>query len=164
LLPSVRRLLDGGGAFLHYYSDRVLAAPHADLAEAAALLEPPGPDVLDLSQGAPRFDLAPSGSTKLPADRRGWPPAQGLPELRAAVAERLLAESGLAVNPGDEVLITHGAAGAFGVVLDAFVNTNDAVVLFDPTSPLFSPALRARRARVRWVHTWAENGHTRFRL
>src|SRR5262249_56726911 len=30
-LPSVRRLTDGGAEFLHYYSDRVLAAPHADL-------------------------------------------------------------------------------------------------------------------------------------
>jgi aspartate/methionine/tyrosine aminotransferase len=163
-LPAARRLTDGGGDFLHYYSDRVLAAPHAGLREAAALLEPHGPDVIDLSLGAPRFDLVPSGSTKLPADRRGWPPPGGLPELRAAVAERLLAEQALAVRPADEVHITPGAAGAFAAVLDAFVNPGDAVVLFDPTSPLYELALRPRRARVRWLPARTEDGRLRFGL
>ena len=50
----------------------------------ADLLRAQGADIIDLSQGNPRFDLTPSGSTKLPADRRGWPPAGGLPELRVA--------------------------------------------------------------------------------
>lgn len=163
-LPAVRRLTDGGGDFLHYYSDRILAAPHAGLREAAALLEPYGPEVIDLSLGAPRLDLVPSGSTKLPADRRGWPPPWGLPELRAAVAERLLPEQALAVSPADEVLVTHGAAGAFGAALDAFVNPGDAVVLFDPTSPLYPLALRPRRARVRWVPARTEDGRLRFGL
>jgi aspartate/methionine/tyrosine aminotransferase len=163
-LPAVRRLTDGGGDFLHYYSDRVLAAPHADLAEAAALLEGYGPDVIDLSLGAPRFDLVPSGSTKLPADRRGWPPPWGVPELRVAVAENLLAERGLAADPGDEVLVTHGAAGAFSVAVDTFVNPGDRVVLFDPTSPLYPLVLRPRRARVRWVPARTEDGRVRFPL
>src|SRR5437870_10421468 len=38
-LPSVQRLLPGGGPFLHYYSDRVLAAPHAELLEAAEFFD-----------------------------------------------------------------------------------------------------------------------------
>jgi aspartate/methionine/tyrosine aminotransferase len=163
-LPAVRRLTDGGGDFLHYYSDRVLAAPHAELREAAALLERYGPEVIDLALGAPRFDLVPSASTKLPADRRGWPPPWGLPELRGAVAETLLAERALAVSPADEVLITHGAAGAFAVALDTFVNPGDRVVLFEPTSPLYPLALRPRRARVRWVPARTEEGRIRFPL
>jgi aspartate/methionine/tyrosine aminotransferase len=163
-LPSVQRLTDGGTEFLHYYSDRVLAAPHAELRDLAALLEAHGPDVIDLTPGSPRFDLMPSGGSKLPADRRGWPPPGGLPELRAAVAENILAGSGLAVSPADEVLVTHGAAGAFSTAIDAFVNPGDRVVLFDPTSPLYPLALRSRRARVRWVPTWMEEGRVRFRL
>lgn len=163
-LPGVQRLTDGGGAYLRYYSDRVLASPHRELREAASLLEVQGPDGIDLSLGAPRFDLVPSGSTKLPADRRGWPPAWGLPELRTAVAERLLADNDLDVNPTDEVLITPGATGAFHLALNTLVNAGDAVVLFDPTSPLYPLALRQRRARVRWVATWTEDGRTRFRL
>ncbi len=100
-LPSVQRRLEGGGPFLRYYSDRVLTAPHEALRQAGAFLELHGPDAIDLALAAPCFDLVPSGSTKLPADRRGWPPPWGLPELRVAVAESLLAERGLAVDPGD---------------------------------------------------------------
>jgi aspartate/methionine/tyrosine aminotransferase len=149
---------------LHYYSDRVLTAPHHELRDAAAFLEPPGPDGINLALGAPCFDLVPSGSTKLPADRRGWPPPAGLPELRSAVAEKLLAESCLAVSPTEEVLITQGAAGAFSVAAETYLNAGDAVVLMDPTSPLFTFALRSRRVRIRWVTTWTEDGRTRFRL
>src|SRR5207249_3351746 len=103
-------------------------------------------------------------STKLPADRRGFPPPWGLPELRAAVAEKLRADSRIEVNPNDEVLITHGAAGAFSVAVDSFVNPGDRVVLFDPTSPLYPFALRQRRARIHWLPTWMEAGRTRFHL
>jgi aspartate/methionine/tyrosine aminotransferase len=163
-LPGVRRLTDGGGDFLRYYSNRLLAAPHEELRQAACLLEPPGADTIDLTAGAPRFDLLPSAGTKLPADRRGYPPPWGLPELREAVAARLYAERRLAVRPADEVLITHGAAGAFSAALDTFVNRGDPVVLFDPASPLFAFALKHRRAKIRWLSSWAEDGRLRFRL
>ncbi|HMF12955.1 MAG TPA: aminotransferase class I/II-fold pyridoxal phosphate-dependent enzyme, partial [Gemmataceae bacterium] len=162
-LPRVRRWTDGGGAFLHYYGDRVISAPHQAMRDAACLLEVPSPDAIDLAQGAPRFDLAPSTTTRLPADRRGWPPLAGLPELRAAVAEKLLADNQLAVDPADEVLITMGASGAFGLVADSFLDPGDPVVLFDPCSPLYSLVLRHRRARLRWVDTWVEDGRLRFR-
>ncbi|HLJ96005.1 MAG TPA: pyridoxal phosphate-dependent aminotransferase [Gemmataceae bacterium] len=163
-LPTVQRLTDGGGAYLHYYSDQVLTAPLTELRELAAYQGLQGPDTIDLTWGAPRFDLVSSGSTKLPADRRGWPSSWGLPELRDAVAEKLLADHSLDVNPADEVLVTHGAAGAFSLALDTFVNRGDRVVLFDPTSPLYILSLRHRRARIRWLSTWMDNGRTRFRL
>jgi aspartate/methionine/tyrosine aminotransferase len=162
-LPSVRQLIEGGGAFLRYYSDRLLSAPHADVLSTAALLETPGPDAIDLSLGSPRFDLAPSSTTRMPADRRGWPPPAGLPELRAAVAEKLLGDHRLAVSSTDEVLITAGGAGAFSSAIDTFVNPGDRVVLFDPCSPLYPLMLRHRRARIRWVASWVEDGRLRFR-
>jgi aspartate/methionine/tyrosine aminotransferase len=163
-LPGVRRRLDGGGDFLRYYSDCLLAAPFAELERAAGILERHGADVIDLAQGTPAIDPVPSGSTKLSADRRGWPPVGGLPDLRAAVAEKLLADNGLAVNPAEEVLITPGALGAVQVVLDTFVNRGERVVLFDPTSPLYPLAVRTRGARIRWLGSWLEDGRTRFRL
>jgi aspartate/methionine/tyrosine aminotransferase len=163
-LPSVQRRTDGGGAFVRFYSDRVLAAPYADLCAAANFLEAAGPDAIDLGEGVPRFDLVPSASTKLPADRRGWPPPWGLPELREAVADQLRAGGQATINPADEVLITLGAAGAFTLVLDTFLNPGGRVVLFDPTSPLYGFALRQRRARIRWVPTWVEDGRIRFHL
>jgi aspartate/methionine/tyrosine aminotransferase len=163
-LPAVQRLTEGGGDFLHYYSDQILTAPYAELGDAANFLEVSGPGAIDLALGSPRFDLVPSATTKLPADRRGFPPPLGLPELREAVASTLYPAQHLSFRPADEVLITHGAAGAFTVALDSFVNRGDRVVLFDPSSPLFILALRQRRARIRWVETHVEQGRLHFRL
>jgi aspartate/methionine/tyrosine aminotransferase len=159
-LPTVQRRTGGAGAFLGYYSDRVLSAPSAELDAVAACLEPPAPDTLDLALGAPRFDFVPDAA--LLSDRRSLPPSWGLPELRGAVAEKLHADSGLVVHPDREVLITLGAGGAFNLVLDAFLNPGDRVVLFDPTSPLYRWALKQRRAYVRWLPSWTEAGRLRF--
>jgi aspartate/methionine/tyrosine aminotransferase len=161
LLPGVRRLVGDGTGFLHYYSDRLLAAPHAELIEAAALLEPQAPDAIDLATGTPRFDC---GAGRPGPDRYGCAPPGGLPELREAVAGKVFAEHGLTLHPTQEVLVTPGAAGAFSVALDAFVNPGDRVVLFDPTCPFYPLALRQRRARIRWVRTTVEAGRVRFPL
>src|SRR5207237_268344 len=66
------------------------------------------------------------------------------------------------VNPGTEVLVTRGATGAYAAALDAFVNPGDRVVLFDPCSPLFALGAKSRRAKVRWVPTWTEDGRCRY--
>jgi aspartate/methionine/tyrosine aminotransferase len=163
-LPGVRRLLDGPATALHYCSDRLLGAPLGDLEPLAEALEPAAADTIDLTQGAPRFDLLPSATSKLPADRRGWPPVAGLPELRQAIATKLLTDNSIAVDADGELLVTAGALGAVHTVLDAFVNAGDRVVLADPCSPLYPLALGARRGRVAWLTTWVEDGRTRFRM
>jgi aspartate/methionine/tyrosine aminotransferase len=162
-LPGVQRRLGGGAAFLRYYSNRLLLSPLRQLETVADSQKDREADVIDLAGGLPSFDLLPSTSTKLPADRRGWPPFGGLTELRGAVAEKLLRENSLAFNPAGEVLITAGVLGAVQTVLDAFVNRGDPVVLFDPCSPLYSLLAATRRARLRWLRTWTEEGRTRFR-
>jgi aspartate/methionine/tyrosine aminotransferase len=163
-LPGVQRRLDGGADYLRYYSNRLLAAPLDELHDLAANLEPQGIEVIDLTRGSPSFDVLPSAGTKLPADRRGWPPFAGLSELRDAVAEKLLRDNGLAFNPAGEVLIASGVLGAVRTVLDAFVNRGDGVVLFDPCSPLYSLLAGAAGARIRWLPTWMDAGRTRFRV
>jgi aspartate/methionine/tyrosine aminotransferase len=164
LLPGVQRRLDGGADFLRYFSDRLLDSPLGQLERLAAAVSDDAPEVIDLATGSPRFDLLPSATTRLPADRRVWPPFPGLPELRGAIAAKLLADNHLAVSPAEEVLVTAGALGAVGVVLDAFVNRGDAVVLPEPISPLYPLLVRTRGARVRWVETRVDDGRLRLRF
>jgi aspartate/methionine/tyrosine aminotransferase len=163
-LPSVRRQWEGGAAFLRYYSDRVLAAPFPEQDRTAALLERQGPEVIDLGRGVPETELAAPVSGVQTAAARGWPPAGGLPELRAAIAQKLERDNDLVCDPTSEVLVTAGAWGAVQAVCDAFVNRGDRVVLLDPTSPLYPLAVRMRGGRVRWLESWSEDGRTRFRL
>lgn len=159
-LPVAKRLCDGGTDSLRYYSDRVLVAPVEELLDPATFPEASGPDVMDLNQGAPRFDSAVSGGRT--AERNGHPPAWGMPQLRQAIAEQYRRRNGRAVHSAEDVLVTHGAAGAFAATLDAFVNPGDRVVLLDPCSPIFSLGAKSRGAASRWVPTWNEEGRTRF--
>lgn len=160
-LPAARRLTDGGTAFLRYYSDAVLAAPVDELLDPAYFPSPPHPDVIDLNLPAPRSESGVSVG-RIAADRRGNPPAWGTPELRNAIADLYVRRDGRAVDPDREVYVTHGATTAYAAALDAFVNPGDRVVLFDPCSPLFALGAKSRRADIRWIPTWNEDGRCRY--
>lgn len=158
-----RRLADGGTAYLRYYSDRVLHAPLDTLLDPAFVPHACASDVIDLNQPTPD---APPARGAISVGRTdsicapGRTPAT-LPELGHAIADRY-AQSGRELGPDADVLATHGATAAFASALDAFVNPGDRVVLFDPTSGLFAIGAQTRRAQVRWVTTWTEDGRCRY--
>ncbi len=148
-LPAAQRLAGPDAAgHLHYFSDKVLAAPVTLLRDPATFPDGPGADGIHLNRAAPRF-ASPLSAGRPIVDRLGNPPPWGLPALRRVIAER----AGMSPHPRDEVFVTHGATAAFAATLDAFVNPGDRVVLFAPCSPLFRVGAASRRARVRWVPT-----------
>jgi aspartate/methionine/tyrosine aminotransferase len=157
-LPSVQRELLGGEAYLHQYSDRTLALPLGQLLDHALLPEVTTPGSINLALGTPPCELPVPHGRGLRQSQIAW----GLPELRADLAADFQLNHGPEHDPADEVLITHGASGAFAAALDTFVNPGDRAVLFDPTSPIFPIGLAHRRASIRWVPTWSENGQVRF--
>lgn len=152
---EAKALTDNQPQFVKYLSDRTLAAPLDELLDPATFPDADGPDVMNLNLAAPRFD-SPIGGWRFTADRLGNPHPWGLQVLRESIAERK------GVNADTQVFVTHGATGAYAAVLDAFVNPGDKVVMFDPTSPLFRLGAISRRAKVRAVPTWMEDGRTRF--
>ena len=160
-LPVSRRLTDNGNDFVHYYSDRVLAAPVEELLSPATFPQLPGPDVLNLNEPAPCFD-SPVSAGRVTADRTGLPSAWGMPELREQIAENLHRRDARKLDPRTDVLVTHGATGALASTLEAFVNPGDRVVMLDPCSPHFALGAKSRRARIRWLPTTTEDGRLRF--
>jgi aminotransferase len=58
--------------------------------------------------------------------------SDGIPELRAALAKKMLRDSGLAYDPEGEIVVTSGATGAFYVAAQALLEPGDEVVLFEP--------------------------------
>jgi aspartate/methionine/tyrosine aminotransferase len=162
LCPSFRRSLAGGDDYLRYYSDSTLAVPLEQLSDPALLPDVHTPDSINLALGVPRCEMLMPAVLGL-VDRR-LSSAWGVIELRMELAAQLHLDHGAEYDAADEILITHGATGAFAAAIDAFVNPGDAVVLFDPTSPIFPVGLAHRRARVRWVRTWSDAGHVRFAM
>jgi DNA-binding transcriptional MocR family regulator len=118
---------------------RVLEAPEAaiDLARAA-----PGLPVRTFTEALD--DIAPRLAEH--AHTSGYHP-YGLPELRAAVAERFT-RRGLATTP-EQILVTSGAQHALTLVLGLLGSPGDRVMAENPSYPNALEAMR--RARLRTV-------------
>jgi aminotransferase len=164
LLPHGIAAWAGGSAALRRYSDDLLNCPHDLVPDLVRSLEPLAPDAIDLASGVPLLPGLTTQVRQTMNDHQPWPPLEGMSELRGRVAELLQAEQGLRVDPAEEVLITAGVSGALHLALEALVNRGDRVVVFDPSSPLYRLAVERRRARVRWLDAWTEQGRLRFRL
>lgn len=61
-----------------------------------------------------------------------YAPPEGIPSLRAAIADKVRAEHGLELDPTREVLVTSGATGAFAATMLALFDPGDEVILFEP--------------------------------
>ena len=119
-------------------SGRVRAlAPSATLAALGRVraLRDQGVEVLDLTAGEPDFPPPPAaeeGARRAIAEHRGrYTPAPGIPELRAAVAERLGRDFGLDYAP-EEVVVTEGAKLGICQALLCLVDPGDEVLFPAP--------------------------------
>ena len=65
--------------------------------------------------------------------RNQYPPSQGIPELRQAVAAHQRDWYGLDIDPGTDVLVTVGATEAIAAAFLALCEPGDEVVMFEPT-------------------------------
>lgn len=66
---------------------------------------------------------------------------QGIPDLVAAIAERVASRTGRAVAH-DEVLVTAGATGGLAAWAAAFVEPGEEVLVLSPSWPLFAGSVR----------------------
>jgi len=119
------------------YANRVeRVEPSATLAVSnlAKRLEAEGTDVVDLSVGEPDFDtpehITAAGQRAMNEGKTHYAPSNGIPELRAAVAEKLQGD-GLEYGP-ENVIVTPGAKQALFETFQALVDEGDEVVLLDP--------------------------------
>jgi aminotransferase len=130
------------------YFTRILAA-------AVAARDAPGPRLIDLGRGNP--DLPPPGHA-IEALRaaaletqtvavHGYPPFQGRPDLRAAIAERYLADHGVALDPDREVAVVPGTKTGIMLATLAAAGEGDGVLLPDPGYPDYRSAVALAAAR-----------------
>jgi aspartate/methionine/tyrosine aminotransferase len=71
-----------------------------------------------------------------------YPPMQGLPQLRSAVADHYRRRQGLDLDWRSEVTITSGATEALACAFLALIEPGDEVVLFQPVYDSYLPMVR----------------------
>ncbi|WP_156037746.1 aminotransferase class I/II-fold pyridoxal phosphate-dependent enzyme, partial [Glycomyces tenuis] len=104
-------------------------------AEMSALAARTG--AINLGQGFPDTDgpaQIAEAAARAVMDGRGnqYPPGQGVPELRQAVAEHQRRWYGLSFDPDGEVLVTAGATEAIAASMLALLEPGDEVIAFEP--------------------------------
>ncbi len=80
-----------------------------------------------------------------------YPPSQGLPELRQAVAAHNARFYGLQIDWRTQVLVTSGATEAVAASMIALLNPGDEVVLFEPMYDCYLPIAQLAGAVARPV-------------
>ena len=123
-----------------------------------------GVEIFDFGQGDPREPTDPLIRQALVdalADTRGYPKAEGLPELRVAIAGWLARRFGVSVDPDTEVVPTLGSKEAIFSFAQVVVDPGrgkDTVLVTEPGYPVPERGALFARARVVHVPLREENG------
>jgi methionine aminotransferase len=100
---------------------------------------------INLSQGFPDYDCDPAlvdaVARHMRAGMNQYPPMQGLPALRQAIASHYARAHGAAYDPDTEVTITSGATEAIFDAVAALVHPGDEVIVLEPCYDSYVPAI-----------------------
>ena len=115
--------------------ERVEPSATLAISNKAAELEAEGKDVVDLSVGEPDFDtpenIKDAAKEALDAGHTGYTPSNGIPELKAAIAEKLH-DDGLTQYEPENLIVTPGGKQALYEVFQTVIDDGDEVALLDP--------------------------------
>jgi aspartate/methionine/tyrosine aminotransferase len=151
-MPRSSRRLD---ALPGFSIDRIAAAAGDD-ADVLRL------ENLDTDLRPPASAIAATRAALERDDANSYLPFTGTLELRQAVAEHVLARSGVAYDPETEVVITCGGTEGLTDTLLAVTDPGDGVVVTDPTYAGIVNRVRLVGAEPRFAPWIAENGDWRL--
>lgn len=123
-----------------------------------------GLEIVDFGQGDPREPTDPAIKQALVdalEERLGYPKAEGLPELRAAIAGWCARRLGVDLDPDREVIPTYGSKEAifsFAQLIVDPAGPRDTVVVTEPGYPVPARGAAFARARVQALPLLEENG------
>lgn len=123
-----------------------------------------GVEIIDFGQGDPREPTDPIIRQALADGVRetmGYPKAEGLPELREAVAAWIGRRFGVAIDPHSEIIPTLGSKEAifsFAQVIADVDGGKDTVLVPDPAYPVYERGAEFAGARIVRLPLCEENG------
>ncbi|HQX01269.1 MAG TPA: aminotransferase class I/II-fold pyridoxal phosphate-dependent enzyme, partial [Anaerolineales bacterium] len=107
------------------------------MADRILALKASGKDIVGLQVGDPDFGthpaIADAAFKAMQAGLTHYGPSRGYPDLRTAVANKLIRDEGIAYDPATEILITHGGIHAYYLAMQSILNPGDDVLVPDPS-------------------------------
>ena len=122
-------------------------APSAtlEIADRAKKMQREGTDVISLSIGEPDFDTPRHiRDACIDALNRGethYAPSNGIPELLAAISEKITKENGFSCKP-EQVIVACGAKDAIYEAMEAVLNPGDETILLTPAWVSYEPCVQ----------------------
>ena len=118
---------------------------------------------VNLGQGFPDTDgpeeLREVAVTAIREGPNQYPPSQGIPELREAVAAHQRDWYGIELDPRTDVLVTVGATEAIAAAMLALCEPGDEVVMFEPTYDSYAACASMAGATPRLVRLHPPDWH-----
>jgi aspartate aminotransferase len=136
-------------------------SPTVVVAQRAQAMRAEGRRILDFSVGEPDQATPPhvtaAGIAALQAGKTRYAPAAGIPELRAAIAERYRIDDGAAFSPAESA-VTVGGKQALYLVAQSLVDAGSEVVVPTPHWATLSETVRLAGGRPVLAPTREEDG------
>jgi aspartate aminotransferase len=131
------------------------------MAQKARDLKAKGHDIVSLTLGEPDFDtpafIQAAATEAMRAGFTHYAPVQGVPELRAALSEKLARENGLNYS-ADEIAISNGAKQAITNAVYALIDEGDEVILLAPFWVAYEGIVRMAGGVPVQLHAGADEG------
>lgn len=147
--------------FLNTQFDLIRQSATVALADRILALKAGGKNIIALQVGDPDFGTHPAiAEAALKAIQSGlthYGPSRGFPELREAIAAKLLRDENVAYDPASEILVTHGGIHAYYTGMQSILNPGDDVLIPDPSWATHSNMAIMLRGSVIRVPAPAEN-------
>jgi len=100
-------------------------------------------NAINLGQGFPNFDgpdfVKRAAAAAMDRGENQYPRSFGIGPLVEAIAERFAADTGLPVDPYDQVTVTSGCTEALAAACLGLIDPGDEVVLIEPTYDAYRP-------------------------
>ena len=119
-------------------SDRVAAMPPSAtmaMAARAKAMKAAGKDILSFAVGEPDFptptNICAAAKAAIDAGKTKYTPASGVPELKKAIVDAQVRDTGLAYEP-NQVCVSNGGKHALMNIWRTLVNPGDEIIVFAP--------------------------------
>jgi len=124
------------------------------ISATAKKLTASGLDIIDMGVGEPDFDtpkhIVEAGCNSMRTGDTHYAPTAGIPELRAAIADKLVRENSLKAR-AEDVIVTPGAKMAVFAAVQALLQEGDECVLIGPSWVSYEPCVAFAGAGVAWA-------------